>query len=128
MNFYTIYANNIYIYIYQLLINLGFLNNVTSYKLVQLGINFRLYCCYRGQQVTICQFNAMSPLKKRKNNMTERNEKKNVFCFLLSNVVVKHAIMPTVMEQEKCYEVRIHCLWDAEETSLQTKCGSSDRC
>ncbi len=56
--------------------------------------------------------------------MTVRNEK----MFSLSNVVVKHAIIPTVIEQEKCYEVCIQRLWDAEETSLQTKSGSSDRC
>lgn len=48
--------------------------------------------------------------------------------FSLTGVVVKHAIMPAVMEQEKRYELCTQCLWDAEETSLQTKCGSSDRC
>lgn len=60
--------------------------------------------------------------KRRKNNLTERNE----IMFLPRNVVVKHAIMSTVMEQEKCYEVPNQRLWEAEETSLQTKCGSSD--
>lgn len=86
---------------------------------------FSLCCCHRGLQVSMSQLKAMSH-KERKDNITERNEKKKK-SFLWAILLWQWPIMPTVMEQE-CYEVCIQCLWDAEETSFQTKCGSSDRC
>lgn len=61
---------------------------------------------------------------KRRNNMTEINKR----MLSLSNVSVNYAIAHTVKEQQKCCEVCFYYLWDAEEASLQTKCGSLDRC
>lgn len=56
--------------------------------------------------------------------MTEINKR----MLSLSNVSVNYAIAHTVKEQQKCCEVCFYYLWDAEEASLQTKCGSLDRC
>lgn len=91
-------------------------------------LTYFLVCPAAIEADSSVNFNAALSLPKNtnRNNITERNggDKK----LSLSSVVVKHAIMPTVMEQQQCYEVCVQCLRDGDETSLQTQCVSSNRC
>lgn len=58
----------------------------------------------------------------------KEKRKQNWLCSFNSSVVMKHAIIPTVMELEDSSRVSSPWLWGAEKTSGQSKCDSSDRC